>query len=338
MHETLFYEKLKDKAVRCQTCAHGCVRKPGQTGICGVRENTDGVMTVTNYGAIISRAVDPIEKKPFFHFLPGSKSFSIAAPGCNFQCGHCQNWQISQVKENMIPLKNKVVPPDLIIELAQKEECASISYTYTEPTIFVEYALEVMKLAHKEGIKNCWVSNGYLSPQTRKEILPYLDAINIDLKGATDEFYRQTCKAKLQPVLENISALAKTKTWLEITTLIIPTLNDSRADLETIANFIAKVNRSIPWHISRFSPEISYKMNSLPATATETMEMAVEIGNQAGLKYVYAGNIPGHDAENTYCPQCGELIIRRTGFTCDLPKGKVKKCSQCHTDINVIWK
>ncbi|MFC1721946.1 AmmeMemoRadiSam system radical SAM enzyme [Patescibacteria group bacterium] len=337
MKKSLFFEKLENQDVRCQTCAHYCVRQAGQTGICGVRENVDGVMNVSNYGAIISRAVDPIEKKPFFHFLPCSSSFSIAAPGCNFQCGHCQNWQISQVK-NGIPCATQEVPPQIIVEDAKKEGCDSIAYTYTEPTIFTEYALDVMKIAQESELKNCWVSNGYMSEQTREAIIPYLNAINIDLKAGTDKFYQDTCKAKLQPVLDNIVALKKAGAWVELTTLIIPTLNDSPTELKKVADFINEVDPAIPWHISRFSPEISYQMTSLPATATETIEQAAKIGKQVGLKYVYAGNIPGHEAANTYCPKCQELIIRRTGFTCELPHGKVTTCLKCQTKLDIIWK
>ncbi|MFC1617920.1 AmmeMemoRadiSam system radical SAM enzyme [Patescibacteria group bacterium] len=297
MPKTLFSTQSDNNQIQCQTCAQFCTLKPGQRGLCGVRENIDGQIQVLNYGKVISQAVDPIEKKPFYHFLPGSLSYSIACAGCNLRCGHCQNWEISQVREIKSRSGGIVIPGDKvptadIITAAQANGCASIAYTYTEPTVFVEYALDVMSRAKQHQLKNVWVSNGFMSAKTRQAIVPYLDAINIDLKSFGDDFYQKTCGAKLQPVLDNIVACKKENIWLELTTLIIPTLNDSPEELTQIAKFIFdKLGEDTPWHVSRFSPEISYKMQDLPATDADVVRQAVAIGKKAGLKNVYAGNI-----------------------------------------------
>lgn len=294
MKESYLYKKLKGQQTQCQTCNHKCLISPGKRGICGVRKNQNGKLYLLVYGKVIAAHIDPIEKKPFYHFLPGTKSFSIAAVGCNFKCLWCQNWQISQAsKDPEIGHKLEILgenwPPERIIDRAIKTNCQSISYTYTEPTIFLEYALDIMKLAHKKGIKNCWVSNGYFSFQALKKIAPYLDAINIDLKGFNKKHYLKYSGAKLTPVLENIKTITDKKIHLEITTLIIPTINDSKKELTQIAQFIASINKKIPWHISRFFP--TYKMSNLLPTPIETLQKTQKIGQKAGLKYVYIGNI-----------------------------------------------
>ena len=283
MKEALLYKKLTGRKVQCQACAHYCLISPGQRGICRVRENQDGKLYSLVYGKAIAVNIDPIEKKPLYHFLPNTYTYSLATVGCNFRCANCQNWQISQANQggqNLLPKK--------IVQEALNSHCPSISYTYTEPTIFLEYALETMKLAKEKGLKNIWVTNGFMSPQTLKLIIPYLDAANVDLKSFEESFYQKYCAGRLKPVLENLKALKKNGIWLEITTLIIPGLTDQEKMLKKIGQFIKKeLDPETPWHISRFFPEVSWKMKKLPATPLESIEKAQQIGLKTGLKYVY---------------------------------------------------
>jgi pyruvate formate lyase activating enzyme len=339
MKSTLFSENLPNRVVRCQTCSHFCVLQPDDIGFCGVRKNIKGQIKVLNYGQLIARALDPIEKKPFFNFLPGAQVFSIAAAGCNFTCQHCQNWQISQVPKNQsIKMLGAKVEPSEIIDQARKTNCAGLAYTYTEPTVFAEYALAIMKLAKAAGLKNCWVSNGYMSDLTRNAIIPYLDAINIDLKAFSENFYTQICQARLAPVRANLIAFKKAGVWLEVTTLLIPGLNDSVAELTRLANFIKKnLGATTPWHISRFNPEISHHLKHLNATSVKNISQAVQIGKVVGLKYVYSGNIVDTEEENTYCPNCHELIIDRQSGDITLPHGQVSICPSCQKPLRIIW-
>ncbi|MDI6778145.1 MAG: AmmeMemoRadiSam system radical SAM enzyme [Patescibacteria group bacterium] len=298
MKESVLYEKLKNKAVKCKTCSHFCVIVPGKRGICGVRENIEGKLYFLTYGRAIAANIDPVEKKPLYHFLPGTFTFSIATVGCNLRCGNCQNWDISQfskrpeVTREMIKTSGENFPPEKIVELAKENNCPSISYTYTEPTIYLEYALDTMKLARYAGLKNIWVSNGFMSKETLKLVIPYLDAMNIDIKSFDDKFYRQNCGARLAPVLENCKEVVKNKIWLETTTLLIPTLSDEEKMLEKIAHFIKnELGDFVPWHVSAFSGAISWKLQHIPGTPVEKVRKACEIGKSAGLKHVYTGNI-----------------------------------------------
>jgi pyruvate formate lyase activating enzyme len=299
MKESYLYKKLENKKTQCQTCSHRCLISPENFGICGVRKNIDGKLFALNYGKAISESIDPIEKKPLFHFLPGTSSLSIATVGCNLRCGNCQNWQISQlVKTDKSFLEmGENLSPEKIVADAIKNNCPSIAYTYTEPTyteptIFLEYALDTMKLAKEKNIKNIWVTNGFMSNETLALITPYLDAANVDLKSFDDEFYKTHCGAKVGPVLENLEKIKKAGIWLEVTTLIIPTLTDDKKMLENIAKFIFdKLGNETPWHVSAFSGAISYKMQNIPDTPVEKIYQAREIGKKAGLKYVYTGNI-----------------------------------------------
>jgi len=289
MREALLYEKLENNKVKCRMCNHNCTILNGKRGICGVRENKDGKLYSLVYGKIIAENIDPIEKKPLYHFLPGTFSLSIATIGCNFRCLHCQNSEISQAPTSK-SVGGKTKTPEQIIQDALDNNCPSISYTYTEPTVFVEFALDCMKLAHENGLKNIWVSNGYMTKECLDLISPYLDATNIDLKAFSEKFYNEVCGAKLQPVLENLIDIKKRGIWLEIATLIIPDKNDSEQELREIAEFIKKeLGVEVPWHVSRFFPH--YKMMDVPATPIEKIYQAVEIGKRAGLKRVYAGNI-----------------------------------------------
>lgn len=323
MKECINYQQLESNTVQCQTCSHRCKIKQGQVGICGIRQNRNGKLYLLTYGKAIATHIDPIEKKPLFHFYPGSSAYSFGTFGCNFRCGNCQNYDISQ----MFELKGKVdkyphlnlgqkLSPEEIVREAQKNNCISIAYTYNEPTIFLEYALETMKLARKKGLKNVWVSNGFMTNKTLDLIIPYLDAINIDIKSFDDKFYLINCGSRLQPVLTNCKRLAREKNvWLEITTLIIPTLSDNLDMIKKIAQFIKnELGDIVPWHISAFSGTISWKLKDIPSTPLETIKKVYKIGKDIGLKYVYGGNVDDTELENTYCPKCESIVIERVGY------------------------
>lgn len=336
MKEAYLYKKLSQKKIQCRNCAHYCLILAGKRGKCGVRENIDGKLYALNYQKAIALNVDPIEKKPFYHFLPGTFSLSFATVGCNFTCKNCQNWDISQSFKEKKEIPGDIIPPQKIVEVAIKNKLPSISYTYTEPTIFIEYALETMKLAKKEGIKNVWVSNGFMSRESVKLIVPYLDADNIDLKSFSDKFYRENCGGRLKPVLETAKFLKKSGVWIEITTLVIPGLNDDDENFKKIADWICQnLGSETPWHVSQFCGQISWKLQNVPDTPVKTLEKAIDIGKRLGLKYVYIGNIPGHRLENTYCPKCGNLVISRINyFVCRYDKDG--KCAKCGKNINLI--
>ncbi len=292
MKTAYLFKKIKDNVVQCETCVHKCIIQNNKRGMCGVRENQNGILKALNYSKAIVAHIDPIEKKPFFHFLPGSYSCSIATVGCNFRCQHCQNYDISQYTKDAWDgeIIGQRLKPNQIIKQAIDNDCQSIAFTYTEPTVFLEYAYETMRLAKQNGLKNVWVSNGYMSKETLELIIPYLDAINIDLKSFNEKFYSQVCGAKLQPILDNLISIKNSRVHLEITTLIIPTQNDSPKELNDIAKFIKhKLGSGVPWHVSAFYP--AFKMRQLPATPKEKILEAAKIGHKAGLKYVYAGNI-----------------------------------------------
>lgn len=344
MKESYLYEKQDKNRVRCLTCAHRCLILTGQRGICGVRANVGGKLFVLNYGRALAAHIDPIEKKPLFHFLPGSQTYSFAAAGCNLRCANCQNWEISQapkepkITNRQVQAMGFELAPEKIVEEAISSRCPSISYTYTEPTIFLEYALDTMKLAKKGGLKNCWVSNGFMSRETLELIAPYLDAANIDLKSFDDKFYQKNCGARLQPILDSLKLLKKLGVWLEITTLVIPTLSDSPATFKQIAQFIKKeLGGQTPWHVSKFSGDISWKLQSLPETPIEILKKAYQAGKDAGLKYVYLGNVLGLDSENTYCPKCNSLNIERLGYQITR-HDKNGKCFKCGEDLDLTLK
>ena len=336
MKEAYLYKKLKEKKVQCQNCAHYCVILPGKRGICAVRENIDGKLYSLVYGKAVAIHIDPIEKKPFFHFLPGSHSLSVATVGCNFKCKNCQNWDISQMPQLFGRIEGEEISPKEIVELAIKNKLPSISYTYTEPAIFSEYALDTMKLAKKAGLKNNWVTNGFWSKELFDLISPYLDAANVDLKGFSDDFYQKYCSGRLQPVLDTLKRLKKKKIWVEVTTLVIPTLNDDKKTFEGIANFIKEeLGSETPWHVTQFCGAISWQLQHIPDTPVETLERAYKIGKKAGLKYVYTGNVPGLPSEDTFCPKCKALVINRTGYIISR-HDKNGKCQKCGQDLNLI--
>ncbi len=311
MKEALLYQKKDGDKVQCQLCAHYCVIANGKKGLCQVRENRDGTLYTLVYGRTITQNVDPIEKKPLNHFYPGSRSFSIATPGCNMRCAWCQNWEISQMPRERHLVSGHELSPENIVSAAKKNACRSIAYTYTEPTIFFEYSYDTARLAREAGIANVYVSNGYMSAEMLELFHPWLDAANIDLKTFRDETYRQYTGADLQPVLDSLKKLSAYGVWLEITTLVIPGVNDDPQELQDISEYIVtELGTETPWHVSRYYP--TYKMERTPPTLPETIRQAVEIGRKAGLKYVYPGNLG--EETHTSCPVCGKLLIRRSGF------------------------
>jgi pyruvate formate lyase activating enzyme len=309
--EAILYEKEPEEAVSCHLCAHHCRIQPGKRGICQVRENRHGTLYSLVYGRVIAEHVDPIEKKPLYHFHPGSMSYSVATAGCNLSCDHCQNYQISKEAARLSPIPGKATSPGEILQAALSARCRSISYTYTEPTVFMEFALECARLAKGKGLGNVFVTNGFMSEAAADLASGFLDAANIDLKGATDEHYRKVCGGRLKPVLETIERLYEKGVWIEVTTLVIPGLNDDPASIEFIASFISSVDPAIPWHVSAFFP--TYRMLDRPPTPLETLERAAEIGRKAGLRYIYLGNVHRND-DDTRCPGCGQALIERSRY------------------------
>lgn len=290
MKEAMLYRRLEGNAVRCFLCAHRCRIPEGGWGLCSVRNNREGALYTAVYGKLIASHVDPIEKKPLYHFLPGSLTYSIATMGCNFRCGFCQNWQISQAagREEEIT-GGRTVAPGEVVQHAKQASCLSIAYTYTEPTIFFEFAYDTARRAREEGLKNLFVTNGYMTGEALETIQPFLDAANVDLKSFRDEYYRKVCGAHLRPVLDTIRRMKEKGIWVEITTLVVPGENDSREELQDIARFIAGLDRGIPWHISRFFP--TYQYDDAVPTPVETVRMAEEIGGSFGLNHVHPGNV-----------------------------------------------
>lgn len=332
MKEALFFEQLDDGRLRCSLCRHRCIIADGKRGICGVRENRHGTLMSLVYGRVIAEHVDPVEKKPLYHFQPASLSYSVATAGCNFHCRHCQNYSISQVPPDMLEIPGTKRSPAEIVRRASQAGCRSISFTYTEPTIFFEFARDTAVLAHEAGLKTIFVTNGYITPEALELIAPYLDAANIDLKGFTDSFYREVVGARLEGVLETIRDYRRHNIWIELTTLIIPGLNDGDAELRAIARFIAdELGVDTPWHVSRFYP--TYLMTNRPGTPVETLNRAYDIGREAGLRYIYLGNVTAPGREDTACPGCGEQLIRRSGFSVLANRLATGSCPACGTAI-----
>ncbi|MBI5345476.1 MAG: AmmeMemoRadiSam system radical SAM enzyme [Deltaproteobacteria bacterium] len=334
MREAILYSPAKEGFVDCHLCSFRCHIAEGRYGVCGVRENIGGVLYTHVYGKLIAEHIDPIEKKPLFHFQPGGRSYSIATVGCNFRCLHCQNSEISQMPKEKKRILGTDVTAEEVAAKAEKTGCSSISYTYTEPTIFCEFALDVGRLAKKKGIKNVFVTNGYMTKECLAALKGVLDAANVDIKSFSEAFYKKVCGARLAPVLESVERMRADGVWVEITTLIIPTLNDTEEELRSIARWIAKTDRSMPWHISAFHP--SYKLMDLPPTPASIVERARDIGIEEGIKYVYTGNIPGLKGESTYCPACGKLLIERWGFAVKKNLVKDAKCRYCKTPIDGV--
>lgn len=335
MKEAMLYDKEDNAEVACRLCSHLCRIPPAGFGICGMRQNLDGVLYTHAYGETIATQVDPVEKKPLYHFLPGSQCLSIATMGCNFRCGFCQNWRISQSSRK----KNSQAPalrltPEALVDRAETVNCRSIAYTYTEPTIFFEYAYETARLAAGKGIRNLFVTNGYMTAEALETAAPFLDACNVDLKSFRDDFYRKTCRGRLQPVLEAIRKMKALGIWLEVTTLLIPGVNDGDEELNGIARFLAETDPDIPWHISRFHPDYEYRDSGI--TPAPLMKKARRIGEENGLRHVYLGNLPG-EPRDTRCPSCGTNLIRRKGYETESSLPADGRCPSCGEAIAGVF-
>ncbi|MCM8757535.1 MAG: AmmeMemoRadiSam system radical SAM enzyme [Candidatus Omnitrophica bacterium] len=330
MKEALLYEKLENNSVRCFLCNHNCQIKEGSSGICRVRKNIKGKLYSLIYGKPCALHIDPIEKKPFYHFFPGSFAFSLATFGCNFKCGFCQNWQISQEYSLKDIESQQEILPSEVVELALKNKCKSISYTYTEPTVFFEYALEIARLSKEKGLYNNFVTNGYMTKEALDMIKPYLDAANVDLKFFKENSYRKNCKANLEPVKESITYMRKLGIWVEVTTLVIPDENDSEEELTQLARFLAGVDKNIIWHVSKFHPDYQYLNYNV--TSESTLRKAQDIGYKAGLNYVYVGNVWGW-GNDTICHNCKKLLIKREYFSILEYNLKGNRCPYCNTVI-----
>ncbi len=302
-----------DGAVRCNVCAHRCLVRPGREGICRVRANREGVLDSLAYGRIVAAALDPIEKKPLFHVEPGARAWSIATPGCPFHCTFCQNWEIAQGPRLGSRLAPRVTPPDAVVEDALEADADAIAYTYVEPTVFLEYALDVGRLARDAGLRNLFITDGYATPEAVGLLATVIDAANVDLKSFDDRFYRRLCGARLRPVLEAIVAMRAAGIFLELTTLVIPGHNDDAANLRALTRWIVEnVGPETPWHVSRFYP--AYELRDVPPTPVASLWRAAEIGHESGLVHVYIGNAPELEAEDTRCAGCGRVVIERHGY------------------------
>lgn len=334
-HKARFFEKLSGNKVRCLLCPHQCVVSKDERGFCRVRENRDGEYYTLVHSNPCAVHIDPIEKKPLFHFHPGTGAFSIATAGCNFTCKNCQNWDISQAKPD--DTINYDMAPEKIVDLAIAYNTKTIAYTYTEPTVFFEYMLETAKNAHERGVLNVYHSNGYINQEPLAELIPYLDGANVDLKAHSNEFYKEITSGTLYPVLETLKTLKQNGVWLEITNLVIPTKNDSERAIQDLCVWVeSELGADTPLHFSRFYPQ--YKLHNLPPTPIETLQRAAAIARACGIHYVYIGNVPGIPEENTYCPNCHKLLIERQGYSVDYVNLKDGACMFCGTAIAGRWK
>jgi len=332
IREASYYKALRDKAVQCQLCPHFCTIKDGERGKCEVKENRKGILYSLVYGKACSADCDPIEKKPLYHFMPGEKAMSVATIGCNLHCKQCQNWQISQTKFEYYPYITLL--PQEVVDKTIESECGIIAYTYTEPTVFYEYMLDTAKIAKKQGIKNVIVSNGFINPEPLKELCKYIDGANIDLKSFSEGFYNEICDGRLEPVLKAIEILHENNVWVEITNLIIPTLNDKEEETKRLAEWVKRLDANIPLHFSAFYP--TYKLQDITPTPDSILKKARKIALKAGLKYVYTGNIDDDEGSATFCPKCGKAVIKRKDFFVLQNNLKKGACS-CGGRIPGIW-
>jgi pyruvate formate lyase activating enzyme len=334
LHPAQHFEKLEARKVKCTLCPRECVVDDLERGYCGVRENREGEYYTLVHGRPCTLHIDPVEKKPLFHFLPGTEIFSLATVGCNVNCKFCQNWQISQVRPEQE--KSYDAPPHKLVEIAVKSKTPAIAHTYTEPVIFYEYVKDIGLEAHKQSLKNTIISNGYIKEKPLKELLPYLDAVKIDLKAYTEKFYRDLVVGELKPVLEALEILIGAGMWTEIVYLVIPTHNDGEDEIRNMCRWIkTALGADVPLHFSRYHPQ--YMLKSLPPTPIQTLERSREIAMAEGLNFVYIGNVPGNPAEHTYCPSCGEVLIRRTGYRVQFNKFEKGSCLACGGTIPGIW-
>ncbi len=330
----LYWEDAGDKRIKCTLCPRNCVVADLERGTCGVRENRGGTYYTLVHSRPCSLNNDPIEKKPLFHFRPGTKSFSLATAGCNIECRFCQNWQLSQFRPEQVPSRR--VTPEQIVGSARRMGSSSIAFTYSEPVIFYEYMRDICLAAQDSGIGRVMISNGYINRKPLAELLPHLDGIKIDFKAFSESFYRDTCSAHLKPVLDSLVQIKAAGVWLEMVVLVVPTLNDDPKELDAMSRWIVqKLGPDVPIHFTRFHP--MYKIQNLPPTPVRTLEKARRIALERGVHYAYAGNVAGHPGENTYCPKCQEQLIRRDGYHIIKNRVAKGKCDKCHTSIPGIW-
>ena len=336
MCEASYYTSERTGTVLCSLCPHHCKIAPGRRGICRVRENRDGKLVSLVYGQPAAAHVDPIEKKPLFHFLPGSAAFSVSTVGCNLSCPFCQNYTLSVIGRDGPVVATRLVPAEDVVRQTEASGCQSLCFTYSEPTIFFEYMLDMARLAKEHGLKTNMVTNGYMEKEPLEELAPFMDAANVDLKAFRKRTYREVLGGQLEPVLETVKRMKELGIWCEVTTLVVPEMNDSEDELSNIAGFLAETGREIPWHVSRFHP--SYKWTHLPSTPLKSLKLAMECGKRAGLKYIYTGNVPGEPSESTCCPGCGKVVIERYGFSVGrIHLGPEGRCSYCGTAVDGIF-
>ncbi len=336
MSEAMLYERLAGSRVRCHVCQWRCGITPGKFGLCRMRHNIEGTLYLLNYAQASSVAVDPIEKKPLFHFFPTSRVFSLGTWGCNFHCKHCQNWEISCVGPEMIERGSQRVPPEVAVELAKRYQCGGIAWTYNEPVVWFEYTLDSAKLAKDHNLYTVYVTNGFITPEALDTIGPYLDAWSVDLKGFSDSFYLQLAKVSRWKGILDVTKRAKEE-WgihIEVVTNIIPNMNDDRQQLEDLASWIRdNLGETTPWHVTRFYPH--HRLSHLPPTPVSTLEEAYAIGQEVGLHFVYMGNIPGNEKESTDCYSCGQTVVQRVGYQTQLVGVKDSRCGFCGADLNM---
>lgn len=329
-----YWRALAQDRVKCLLCPRGCETDPGERGFCGVRENRGGELRTLVYGRAASINVDPIEKKPFFHVLPGSPVFSFATAGCNMACKNCQNWQLSQSRPEEVPARD--LPPAKLVDLAKKQSASLIAGTYSEPTVFTEYLLDVAREGNKRGLRTVSVTAGQIARAPMVDLCRELAAVKIDLKSMREEFYRSNCQGTLKPVLATIELVRERGVWLEIVYLVIPTLNDSDEEIKDLARWVrTHVGAEVPLHFSRFHPQ--HRLKNLPPTPYATLDRCQKLAAAEGLEYVYVGNLPGHPAESTFCPKCGKILIRREGFRVNASNVTKGRCKFCRHPIPGIW-
>jgi len=335
IREASFYEKLPYQKIKCKLCPRECAIDDHERGYCGVRENRGGTYYTLVHSRVCAAHIDPVEKKPFFHFYPGTLAFSVATAGCNVNCKMCQNWDISQARPEQVHAE--YLPPANLAQQARENGCDSIAYTYSEPVIFYEYVADSARAARAAGVKSAVVTGGYIQQEPLKKLCGLVDAVKVDLKGFTQKFYKEVVNGELKPVLEALATMRKLGMWNEIVYLVIPTLNDSDAEFKGLSRWVkTELGPDVPVHFTRFHPE--YLLKNLPPTPLETLERAKAIGDAEGLHYVYIGNVPGHPAENTYCPKCRRIVVKRTGYTIEGMFLKKGKCQYCQQEIAGIWK
>ncbi|RME21493.1 MAG: AmmeMemoRadiSam system radical SAM enzyme, partial [Deltaproteobacteria bacterium] len=336
VREAAHYKKLDHKRIECRLCPRHCQVADQETGWCGVRTNDGGTYYTEVFGRPVTIHNDPIEKKPLFHFKPGSLALSLSTAGCNFECQFCQNWEISQFRPEQVPARYGFVPPEALVDAAKRRGSASIAFTYGEPVVFFEYMLATARVSKAEGVPGVMISNGYIEPEPMKQLCEVLGAVKVDFKAYSEDFYKKWCRGKLKPVLETMKLVKRRGVWLEMVHLTIPTLNDDEEQTKRLCGWVLEnLGPDVPLHFTRFHP--TYKLNNLPPTPVSTLERQYRIAKDAGIHFPYVGNVPGHEGENTYCPSCGKLLIKRVGFSVLRNEVESGKCPGCNGKIPGIW-